>query len=93
MTRKANKTEIKRIAKMFKEYFGVDCVQAEVLDGVMPSAIPTSIAIIDGNTITWEGNYEWNERFNEWFHRNKVYFNCAGIWFENNNGYSISIYR
>jgi len=78
MTRKANKTEMKRIAKMLNEYFG----ETRFAD-----------ALIDGNTITWEGNYEWNEKFNEWFHRNKCYFNCAGVWFENNNGYSISIYR
>jgi hypothetical protein len=78
MTRKANKTEMKRIVKMLKEYFG----ETRFAD-----------ALVDGNTITWEGDYEWNERFNEWFHRNKCYFNCAGIWFENNNGYSISVYR
>ncbi len=78
MTRKANKTEMKRIVKMLNEYFG----ETRFAD-----------ALIDGNTITWEGNYEWNEKFNEWFHRNKCYFNCAGVWFENNNGYSISIYR
>jgi hypothetical protein len=93
MTRKANKTEMKRIVKMLNEYFGVDCVQAEVLDGVIASALPNSVAIVDGNMITWYERYEWNEKFNEWFHRNKCYFNCAGLWFENNNAYSISIYR
>lgn len=91
--KKANKTQMKRVAKMMKEYFGINCHQVEVFENIIPSAIPTtSVAIIDGNTISWEGNYEWNEKFNEWFHRNKAFFNCGNLWYENQNGYSISVY-
>jgi len=73
----ANKTQIKRVIKMMNEYFG---------------STLTSEAIVDGNLISWEGNYEWNERFNDWFHRNKAFFNCGNLWYENQNGYSIRVY-
>jgi hypothetical protein len=73
----ANKIQMKRVAKMLNEFFG----QTRFAD-----------AVIDGNTIAWEGNYEWNEKFNAWFHNNKSFFNCGNLWYENQNGYSISVY-
>ena len=74
----ANKNEMKRIVKMMNTYFGRSATQT---------------VTVEGNLLVWEENYEWNRRFVLWFYENKSEFNCSNLWFENQNDYSIRVYK